>query len=71
MMQGNVTETEPPLVAVARRFHEVYEELAPRFGYETRQASAVPWEQVPQANRSLMISTINRLVGEGTIKVPQ
>lgn len=44
--------------AVARRFHEVYERLAPLFGYETRPASAVPWEQVPEDNRALMVRTV-------------
>jgi hypothetical protein len=32
--------------ALARLFHETYERLAPEFGYETRKASAVPWEEV-------------------------
>lgn len=41
---------------VARLFHETYERLAPSFGYETRRASAVPWEQVPERNRSLMVA---------------
>jgi len=40
--------------AVARAFHETYERLAPSFSYETRKASAVPWEQVPENNRALM-----------------
>jgi hypothetical protein len=39
---------------VARRFHEAYERLAPSFGYETRRASAVPWDAVPENNRQLM-----------------
>jgi len=39
---------------LARRFHETYERLAPSFGYETRKASAVPWDQVPENNRKLM-----------------
>lgn len=41
---------------VARLFHEAYERLAPSFGYETRKASAVPWESVPEPNRSLMVA---------------
>jgi predicted kinase len=40
--------------ALARRFHETYERLAPDFGYETRKASAVPWENVPEKNKNLM-----------------
>lgn len=46
----NITDPE----AIARAFHEAYERLAPEHGYETRKASAVPWEQVPENNRRLM-----------------
>jgi hypothetical protein len=41
---------------LARWFHEDYERLAPSFGYKTREASAVPWEQVPDTNRQLMVA---------------
>ena len=40
--------------ALARQFHETYERLAPSFGYKTRKESAVPWEDVPSANKELM-----------------
>lgn len=42
----------------ARLFHETYEELAPRFGYRTREESAVEWEDVPEDNRKLMYATV-------------
>lgn len=42
---------------LARMFHEAYERLAPSHGYQTREASAVAWEDVPQRNKDLMIST--------------
>lgn len=42
--------------ALACRFHETYERLAPSHGYETRKASAVPWADVPEKNKSLMIA---------------
>lgn len=42
---------------LARRFHEHYEKLAPVHGYKTREASAVPWEDVPDSNKQLMIAT--------------
>jgi hypothetical protein len=48
--------TEEMAEAVARLFHEAYERLAPQFGYETREASAVPWVEVPEANRRLVIA---------------
>lgn len=52
---------------VARRFHEVYETLAPHYGYETRPESAVPWEKVPENNQSLMRATVAQLLYEGVI----
>lgn len=52
---------------IAKRFHEAYERLAPSFGYETREASAVPWEDVPEQNRRLMIATVAELMSSGVI----
>lgn len=43
-------------VALARRFHEAYEEFAPVFDYETRAETRVPWEELPDNNRKLMIT---------------
>lgn len=39
---------------LAKAFHEAYERLAPSFGYKTREASAKPWEEVPENNKALM-----------------
>lgn len=50
---------------IARAFHEAYEKLAPQYGYKTRRASAVPWADVPESNRSLMIATVSALLDEG------
>ncbi len=44
--------------AVAQKFHEAYESLAPQFSYATRQESAVPWSAVPEKNKRLMIATV-------------
>jgi hypothetical protein len=46
---------------IARAFHETYERLAPEFGYETREASAKPWSDVPQQNKDLMIAVVQDL----------
>lgn len=43
-------------VAVARRFHDLYEELAPSFGYETRPESRVEFDALPRENRHLMVA---------------
>lgn len=49
---------------LARFFHETYERLAPGYGYETRGESAVPWADVPEANRSVMIATATEVLAE-------
>lgn len=50
--------------ALARRFHEAYERLAPAYGYRTREESAVPWEEVPETNRSLMVAVAAEIIAE-------
>lgn len=47
---------------LAKRFHETYEKLAPKFGYKTREASAVPWEDVPKTNKELMIAVADEIL---------
>jgi hypothetical protein len=41
---------------LAKYFHSEYERMAPHFGYKTRPASAVPWDEVPEENRRLMMA---------------
>lgn len=48
----NSTDAE----SLARQFHETYERLAPSFGYQTRKESSVPWTDVPEKNKRLMIA---------------
>jgi hypothetical protein len=50
--------------ALAKRFHELYEALAPSFAYETRKESAVQWEDVPEKNRKLMIAVCGHILAE-------
>ena len=52
---------------IAKAFHEAYEELAPEHGYETREASRKPWEDVPSQNRGLMVAVVARLMERGVI----
>jgi hypothetical protein len=47
---------------LAAAFHEAYERLAPEYGYGTRKATAVPWSDVPDPNRSLMIAVAGELL---------
>lgn len=55
---------------VAQAFHEAYERLAPDFGYKTREASAKPWADVPEQNKSLMIAVVQSLLDSGVIAIP-
>jgi hypothetical protein len=47
---------------IAQSFHNVYEALAPRFGYETKKESRTAWSEVPARYRTLMIATAQRLL---------
>jgi hypothetical protein len=53
---------------IACAFHTTYEALAPMHGYETRPESAVEWEYLPEANRLLMIDTVQGLLDNGVIE---
>lgn len=55
---SSVAENQQTVEALARQFHEMYERLAPEYGYETRPESAVPWEDVPENNRALMQAVV-------------
>ncbi|MFI9598934.1 hypothetical protein ACIHCX_03465 [Streptomyces sp. NPDC052043] len=54
--------------AIARRFHETYEQLAPDHDYETREASRKPWSDVPDQNKNLMIAVVAKLLDEGVVR---
>jgi len=55
---------------VAREFHQVYERLAPDFGYKTREASRGSWENVPDNNKKLMIAVVEELAERRVINIP-
>ena len=52
---------------IAQAFHEAYERLAPDFGYKTREASAKPWDDVPEDNKRLMVAVVRDLLHAGWI----
>ncbi len=58
---GQESEAE----ALARRFHEAYELLAPSYGYATRRGSRQPWDRVPERNRRLMVAVAQELIDAG------
>ena len=51
----------PSAAELAQLFHETYERLAPMYGYKTRHASAVPWGNVPESNKRLMIAVCEEI----------
>lgn len=61
-------EQEERAERVAEAFHEAYERLARDHGYVTRERSAVPWAEVPEDNKGLMIATAHDLLDRGVIR---
>lgn len=53
---------------LAQQFHEAYERLAPSYSYQTREASAKPWAEVPENNRQLMVATVDDLIRTGRLR---
>lgn len=56
---------------IAEAFHDAYERRAPEHGYETREASRKPWEDVPENNRELMTAVVEELLENGIIVAPK
>lgn len=52
---------------IAKRFHEVYEELAPTMGWETQERSRKTWEELPIENKWLMVKVVEQLMEEKII----
>jgi len=52
---------------LARRFHEIYERLAPDFGYETRKETREFDKETP--NGKLMIAVCREIIDEFGIKL--
>jgi hypothetical protein len=56
--------------ALARRFHDTYERLAPDHGWQTQESTrGKPWDEVPEHNRGLMLATVAALLDDGVIEV--
>lgn len=52
---------------IAKRFHEVYEDLAPSMGWETQERSRKSWEELPTENKWLMVKVVDQLMEEKVI----
>jgi hypothetical protein len=51
---------------VAREFHHAYMDLSPYYGWIS-DVTRIPWEDLPHANRNLMIATALNLLERGVI----
>lgn len=47
---------------LAELFHTTYEELAPQFNYKTNENTAVPWQDVSEPNKSLMLAVAKKIL---------
>lgn len=52
---------------IAKRFHEVYEDLTPTMGLETQERSRKTWEELPIENKWLMVKVVEQLMEEKII----
>lgn len=53
--------------AIAKKFHETYEEFSPSYGIPPREKPLV-WEDVPRPNRELLIAIVAELIDQGVIE---
>ena len=49
--------------ALAKQFHDAYEELAPKMNWQTQERSRKPWAEVPEENKKLMVATVKKVFG--------
>jgi hypothetical protein len=55
---------------LAEWFHNTYEELAPEYGYDTRQETKGAWDTIPDEhpNKQLMIAVCKKLLQSDFIR---
>ena len=61
--------SEKTVDRIAGKFHLAYEAFAVLRGYETRRASAVAWDEVPEQNKTVMHDTVRWLLIQDDIRV--
>jgi hypothetical protein len=54
-------------VKIARAFHDEYEAFAEMHGWETQEATRVAFDDLPEANRKVMVDTVLALLSRGVI----
>jgi len=50
------------IFAMAREFHDTYEEEAKRFNWNTQSSCKVPFDDLPTENKTVMLRTCARLI---------
>ena len=58
------------VVEVARAFHDEYEKHAADYGWHTNPSTRVSFDELPESNRLLMVSTVLALLDNGVIALP-
>jgi len=53
---------------IAKNFHEVYEELAPKFHYKTQKKSQCSWDSLTVDHQDLMIATVRKVLQRFLVK---
>lgn len=49
---------------IAKLFHDRYEYLAPNYGWKTQEQSAVPWDELPENQKDLMVHVVANLIDD-------
>ena len=62
--------TDPRIEAIAKAFHDAYEIHAAGEGWETQEASRTTFDDLPEANKQTMLKTIQSLLDDGVIALP-
>lgn len=52
---------------IARAFHNTYEAQADFYGWETQEATRTAWDDLPTANKALMLSVVDTLITTAVI----
>ena len=58
---ASVRAKEVTNLEIATAFHEAYERLAPRYGYETRPESRKPFSDLPNELKLLMVAVVREV----------
>lgn len=61
--------TQERLEEIAKDFHDAYEELSSKHGWQSQKKCRVAFDDLPPANRSLMIAVVGRVCGPLVVRL--